>query len=124
MHRLPRIGPVKRTALILLVLAAMLWQSFASARPGSSINVLLDPQHAALHWQGEGHHHHGDAYHLDDSEESASHLALDQSGVSALPAHEAMPLEAPANSALHVGNARAGPWPFLERPLRPPRPRA
>jgi hypothetical protein len=110
--------------MILLVLAAMLWQGFASARPGSSINVLLDAQHAALHWQGEGHHHHegdGDSYHLDDSEESASHLALDQSGVTAFHMPQAASFAALGSGAVLVGEARAGPSPFLDGPLRPPR---
>jgi hypothetical protein len=69
---------IHRAAVLVVMLFAMLWQSMALARVGSSVNVLADPDHAALHWQEEGHHHNEDgSYHLDDSHESAQHLADD-----------------------------------------------
>lgn len=101
----------------------MLWQSVVLARPGSTVNVLADLEHAALHWHEEGHHHHDDgSYHLDDSNESVQHLMADQLSASAAlvaSAHQAFP---PAESAsprgLHEGLLSP---PFLDGLLRPPR---
>jgi len=42
---------MRRVAVLLIVLIAMLWQSVAMARIGSNVNVLVDAEHAALHWQ-------------------------------------------------------------------------
>ena len=42
------------------MLLAMLWQSVALARVGSTVNVLVDLEQAALHWQDKSPHHHHD----------------------------------------------------------------
>ena len=69
---------MRRSAILFFMLFAMLWQSVALARVGSTVNVLADLEHAALHWQEEGHHHHDDgSYHLDDSNDSAQHVLSD-----------------------------------------------
>ncbi len=108
------------------MLFAMLWQSVALARVGSTVNVLADLQHAALHWQEEGHHHHDDgSYHLDDSSESVQHLATDHLGSS--PAITAMTShQFPALGAAVPGGLRdtRAPNPTLDGLLRPPRSRA
>ena len=49
------------------MLLAMLWQSVALARVGSTVNVLVDLEQAALHWQDRtgqdrSHHHHDDGW--------------------------------------------------------------
>jgi hypothetical protein len=51
---------MRRSAVVFVVVFAMLWQSVAMARIGSTVNVLADLQHAALHWQEQSHHHHED----------------------------------------------------------------
>lgn len=105
---------------------AMLWQSVAMGRVGSTVNVLADLEHAALHWQAEGHHHHEDgSYHLDDSNESVQHVVTDHLGVSlemaAPESHDFSILGA----AVHGGvPTRAIPSPPLDGLLRPPRPRS
>lgn len=114
--------PVKRTGILVVMLIAMLWQSLALARAGSTLNAFADAQHAVLHGQQEGHHHHDDgSYHLDDSDESTRHLMADHSPASAL-----LPSATPAVAFLGGGSpgmreARASPHPFLDGPLRPPR---
>jgi hypothetical protein len=115
-----------RSAVLLVMLMSMLWQSVALARVGSTVNALADTQHAALHWQGEDHHHHADgSYHLDDSSESAQHVFSDH--LSAVPA--LLPTAAPgfapvgANAPAELHETRA-PSPILDGLLRPPRPRA
>ena len=69
---------MRRSAVLLVMLFAMLWQSVALARVGLTVDVLADLEHATLHWQEEGHHHHEDgSYHQDDSNESAQHVIMD-----------------------------------------------
>jgi len=112
--------------ILLVVLFAMLWQSLAMARLGSTVNVLADLKHAALHWQGEGHHHQEDgSYQLDDSHESAKHMVTDHLSASlemAVPlAHGFPPLRSTAPGGL---NETPLPNPTPDGQLRPPRSRA
>ncbi|MEQ1683163.1 MAG: hypothetical protein ABL916_05905 [Burkholderiaceae bacterium] len=115
-----------RFAVLLVLLFAMLWQSVALARVGPTVNALADLEHAALHWQEEGHHHHDDgSYHLDDSIESAQHLASDHLSASlamAAPSSHTFPaLGSAAPGGLHETLV---PTPTLDGLLRPPRSRA
>jgi hypothetical protein len=112
-----------RTAVLLVMLFAMLWQSVALARAGSTVNALVDMEHTALHWQEEGHHHHEDgSYHRDDSTESVQHVISDHlSATAALlvsSAHDFPPLGSAAPGGLHQAPV---PDPALEGLLRPPR---
>jgi len=105
------------------MLFAMLWQSVAMARVGSTVNALADLEHAALHWQEEGHHHHEDgSYHLDDSKESLQHLVTDHLNASlalaASSSHDFPSLGSAVPGALREA---AVPEPDIEGPLRPPR---
>lgn len=117
---------MSRAAVILVMLFAMLWQSVALARVGSTISVLADTEHAALHWQEKGHHHHDDGtYHLDDSKASAQHVVCDH-----VTATSALLLAASRNFPPLGSTAPTGPHerfvpdPPLEGLLRPPRSRA
>lgn len=108
------------------MLFAMLWQSMAMARVGSTVNVLANLEHAALHWQGEAHHHHEDgSYNLDDSNESVRHVVTDHLSVSlemAAPASHDFPV---LGSALQADvRTAAFPNPTLDGLLRPPRTRS
>lgn len=114
---------MRRTSVILAVLFAMFWQSMALARPGSTVNVLADLEHAALHWQEEGHHHHDDgSYHLDDSNESVQHVIADHVSASAglvtSVGHGFPSANSVSPRGLHEGLV---PHPFLDGLLRPPR---
>lgn len=105
------------------MLLAMLWQSVALARPGSTVNVLADIEHAALHWQEEGHHHHDDgSFHLDDSQASTFHVLSDNltATTALLPAspHHFPPCASARPGGLHDTPI---PGPFLDGLLRPPR---
>lgn len=117
---------MRRSAILLAVLLAMLWQSVALARPGSTVNVLADLEHAALHWQEEGHHHHPDgSFSLDDSQDSKLHVLADH--VTATTALLSMTSHrfAASGSAPPSGLREARvPDPFLDGLLRPPRPRS
>lgn len=114
---------MRRSAVLLALVLAMLWQSVALARPGSTVNVLSDLAHAALHWQQEGHHHHDDgSFHLDDSPASAFHLLGDHLTVTTalLPAvahHVPRSGSAPPDGLQGV----CVPDPVLDGLLRPPR---
>jgi hypothetical protein len=115
-----------RIVILLALLFALLWQSMALGRPGSSIHVLADREHAALHWNQEGHHHHDDgSVHVDDSQASMLHLLGDPltATTALLPAvsHHFSPIPTERPGGLH--HARV-PDPFLGGLLRPPRPRA
>jgi hypothetical protein len=114
---------MRRSAVIFVMLFAMLWQSVALARPGSTVNVLADLEHAALHWQEEGHHHHDDGtFHLDDSQASTFHVLSDHLTVTTalLPAvsHHFPPSTSSRPGGLHDDRV---PDPFLDGLLRPPR---
>ena len=117
---------MRRSAVLLVMLFAMLWQSVALARVGSTVNALADMEHAALHWQGEGHHHHEDgSYHLDDSTASAQHVLGDHvSAVTALMA--AVSNDAPLQGSTAPGGLHEilAPNPTLDGLLRPPRARS
>jgi hypothetical protein len=112
-----------RSAVLLALVLAMLWQAVALARPGSTVNVLADLAHAALHWQQEAHHHHDDgSFQLDDSPASAFHLLSDHLTATAalLPdvAHHV-----PRGGSVSPGGLQGArtPDPFLDGLLRPPR---
>ena len=107
------------------MLLAMLWQSVALARAGSTVNALADLEHTALHWQEEGHHHHEDgSYHLDDSSESTQHVLSDHLSATVplmvAATHDFPPLGSTAPEGLHKSPV---PDPALEGLLRPPRSR-
>jgi hypothetical protein len=114
---------MRRSAVILVMLLAMLWQSVTLARPGSTVNALTDTEHASLHWQGQSHHHHGDgSYHLDDSSESSQHMLIDNvSAAAALWPGDAQPVApsaTPGPAGVHDSRV---PSPTPQRLLRPPR---
>lgn len=116
-------APMRRSAVLLAMLFAMLWQSVALARPGSTVNVLADLEHAALHWQEEGHHHHDDgSFHLDDSLASTFHILSDHLTVTTalLPASSH---HFPPSASARPGGLQdtSVPDPFLDGLLRPPR---
>ena len=117
---------MSRTPVLFVMLMAMLWQSVALARAGSTVNALADMAHVALHWQEEGHHHHEDGtYHLDDSKESMQHVLGDHVSPSAAllvsASHDFPRLGSAAPGGLHE---RPVPDPTLDGLLRPPRSRA
>jgi hypothetical protein len=117
---------MRRSAILLVMLFAMLWQSVAMARVGSTVNALADLEHATLHWQEEGHHHHEDgSYHQDDSKESVQHVAADHLNaslaLSASSLHDFLPLGSATPDGLHE---RLVPNPALDGLLRPPRSRS
>ena len=117
---------MRRPAVLLVMLLAMLWQPLVMARAGSTVNPLVDLAHATLHWQKVGHHHHEDgSYHQDDSAESVQHMAADQLNASlalpALPLHDVPPVRSAAPDSLRLMRV---PSPTLDGLLRPPRARA
>jgi hypothetical protein len=117
---------MRRTAVLALVLIAMLWQSVALARVGSTISVLSDLEHAVLHWQGHGHHHNDDgSFHPDGSVESLQHALGDHASATVVlppsPSHDFPPS---GSASPRAGHDASAPHPFLDGPLRPPRPRS
>ena len=114
--------PVKRSAVIFLLLLAMGWQALAMAKGGATVNALLDFGHAVLHWDGTAHHHHADgSLTLDASDESTRHLLADHSSGPFLTAQDpATPLPALQLALAACAGQPCGP-PYLDGPLRPPR---
>ena len=102
-----------RSAVLLVMLLALLWQSVALARVGSTVNALADLAHTALHWQAQGHHHHEDgSYHLDESTESTQHVLIGSS------CQDVPPLGSAAPGGRHDTVVCSPP---LDGLLRPPR---
>jgi len=117
---------MRRSSVLLVMLLAMLWQSVALARAGSTVNALADMEHTALHWHEEGHHHHEDgSYHLDDSPESVQHVISDHVSASAAllvsASHDFPSLASALPGGLHKAPV---PDPDPEGLLRPPRSRS
>jgi hypothetical protein len=120
---------MSRLAVLVVLLMAMLWQSVAMARIGSSVNVLADAAHAALHWHAEGHHHHDDGtYHVDhsgdpgDAAEAAQHVLADPvSATTALLMAHAPGFPSSGSSRPVVEPPAARPDHPLDGLLRPPR---
>jgi hypothetical protein len=117
---------MRRSAVLFVMLFAMLWQALAMAHAGAPMSAVADLEHAALHWQEVGHHHHDDgSYHLDDSIASAQHMLTDHSSASVAlvvtVSHDFPPLKAAAPGGLRETIA---PSPTLEGLLRPPRSRS
>lgn len=112
--------------VLFTLLFAMVWQTAALARAGSTVNAMADAQHAALHWQDQSHHHDDDgSYHVDDSQESVQHVLSDHlSLTAALNSASAHALLASATLAPRGLLERLAPAPTLDGLLRPPRPRA
>ncbi len=115
---------MRRLTVLLLMLFALLWQSLAMARIGSTVNFLADLEHAALHWHGAGHVHHDDgSYHPDDSTESVQHVQGDQVSSPTALLLCATDVISPTGSAARSGHFETSrPSPALEGLLRPPRP--
>lgn len=122
MFSLDTLAPMRRSVTLIAMLLAMLWQSAAFARLGMSVEALAELEHAVLHWQDEAHHHHDDgSFHVGESDESARHLMADHVSVPALlPQPPAMLLRL-EDGAPELPGVRAGPHPFIDGPLRPPR---
>lgn len=121
-----------RAAVLVVLMLSMLWQSIALARIGSSVNVLADAAHAALHWHETAHHHHDDgSYHLVDAAapgeaaDAAQHVLTDPVGASTALLMASMP-GFPAAGSLRPLMGPPGAWPehALDGLLRPPRPHA
>ena len=114
---------MRRSAVLLVMLFAMLWHSVAMARIGSTVNVLADLEHATLHWLEEAHHHHEDgSYHQDDSKESVQHMVTDHLNASLALAGATSPDVPSLRSAAPDGmREQCVPSPALGCLFRPPR---
>lgn len=113
---------MKRTSVLILLLLAMLWQSVDLVRAGATPDRLADLQHAMLHWQDEGHHHHDDGgLHLDDSGDAVGHVMADNVNASAMLPHVSPQVPDFDGGDLRVREPRAGPSPYLDGLMRPPR---
>ena len=114
---------MRRFILLAILLISVLHQSVASASHGLGAHSGHDLAHAALHLEGEPHHHEADgSLHQDNSDESLSHLNAE--AASNFPAVAStivfvVPLNAPAAAAAFL--APAPPSATLETPKRPPR---
>ncbi|MBA2721371.1 MAG: hypothetical protein H0U56_00420 [Methylibium sp.] len=114
---------MNRAGIVIALLFAMLWQSIALARAGSTVEAVSDPAHAALHWQDEGHHHHDDgSHHFDDSDDSVQHLFVDHVTAPVALLHAVSTSMAPLGSCAPSPQCVSmAPQPFIDGPLRPPR---
>lgn len=107
--------------IIIIFVAALLWPQASIAQTFAPSH---DPAHPVLHWEGQAHHHHDDGtLQVDDSAESAAHVAADP-----LTANPALPISSSAVSCAAVSQSPPStthppnPAPFLGGLLRPPRP--
>jgi hypothetical protein len=117
---------MRRSYTALLALFAILWQAAQIGHAAGFVGAPGEADHTALHWAGQGHHHHDDgSYHADDSFESAQHLLADfVSGCPALPTAFAHPDASIIANSLHDVDASDEPQACPEVPLEPPRSRS
>ena len=114
---------MSRAGITVILLFAMLWHSVALTRTWALLGAAADFSHFELHWQDEGHHHHdGGANHVDDSTESAQHVASDHVTASdgPLPGVCSTAHRAPSTPP-KPGDEEPGPHPLLDRAFKPPR---
>jgi hypothetical protein len=115
---------VRKRLIVLLLVLLNVWQVASAAglpQFWAAQGEALD--HAAMHWQGEAHHHDSEGHiHADDSEESLQHMMADccfhHFGVIAAPVLVTLePLPQ------HVAQAAQAvpPPPYLDGLRRPPR---
>lgn len=110
------------TALLLLFLS--FWQVASAAGLSAAWldgGTALD--HAAVHWQGEAHHHDDDGgVHADDSQDSIQHMMADCSfhHPAVLQAPAVVALESPPQHVAQTAHALP-PAPYLDGLRRPPR---
>jgi hypothetical protein len=117
------LNAMRRSAVLFVMLFSMLWQAMALAQPTSTVNLLADLEHAAMHWQDEPHHHHDDgSYHRDDSQASKFHVFSDHLSVAIALFSASSQNSLPTASARPCCHRSASvPDPFLDGLLRPPR---
>lgn len=116
---------MRRVFVICWVLLSMLWQATAVAGPMVFAGSEGDGEHALLHWQEAGHHHHGDGdsdLHEDDSVASKQHVLLDDalSSPALYTAQFQLTVDRSDNPLL-IADERPTPSPFVEGLRRPPR---
>lgn len=114
-----------RRLLALFLLFFTLFQAAATSAQGIVFDSGLaqDLAHTVMHWEGTAHHHDDQgAYHQDDSDESAQHILADAAlGATAL-LQAVLPLFSAERMPSPVATiAAAGPPPFLDGLIRPPR---
>lgn len=110
------------TTLLLLFLS--LWQvASAAGLSGAWLEAGSAPDHAAVHWQGEAHHHddHG-GIHADDSQDSIQHMMADCSfhHLAVFQAPSVVALESPTQHVPQTAQSLPPP-PYLDGLRRPPR---
>ena len=111
-----------RLSVILLVLA-LLGQSWVVTAPSWLIAGGSDVTHAALHWNDSGHHHDEDgSVHQDDSADSVRHVVADAGlHAAAWATTAAWSVGRRASSKPAVRDDTFRPPPFIDGPNRPPR---
>ena len=113
---------LKRCVALLLIAVSLFQAASATGLAQACLAQDTELVHLALHWQGEGHHHHEDgSIHTDDSPEAVQHAMADCSMhhpglIVALPlASVDLPSQRVAAPLL-----RQPPSPYLDGLQRPP----
>lgn len=114
---------MRRTAILLLLVISMPFQSVAWAGQGLIGHLADGLAHAVLHLDREAHHHHEDgSVHEEQSEQSQRHLQADVAlGAVALVAGELRLAFGAAHDSALPHTLPEAPPPVLDRPTRPPR---
>jgi hypothetical protein len=114
---------VRKAATVALLVVSLLHHAFVMAGGGLMYHADEGIEHAVMHLQKAGHHHHDDgSLHEEHSDESARHLQSDGALASVAMPGTAAVVMAHAFAELFASredHRRAAP--FLEGPTRPPR---
>ena len=120
---LAKISPMQRSLALVLLMTSFFWQALSVAGQAPLLAPSEEMEHAALHWEQTGHHHHHDgSLKVDDSTESVLHIAAD--GVTSAPPawfDDPFRLETPGSAAPDMADTVSVPQPVLDGPRRPPR---
>lgn len=101
----------------------LVWQAGALAYSGAPSGHQSDATHAGMHLEMQAHHHDADgSLAVDDSAASLLHMIADLGGAVTMLRESPLHLLPTANAAPQSRPGDTVAPPFLEGPLRPPRP--
>jgi hypothetical protein len=115
---------MKRAFAIVTLAVCLVWQAVALAYfGGPGIMVSGDASHAHMHLHMQSHHHDADgAVAFDDSLASYLHMTFDSGTTATMVSLQPLQLLRTADAAPRASPDDTRASPFVEGPLRPPRP--
>jgi len=114
---------MRRILIHVALVFCVVWQTAAFAYFGAPGVARSDSNHERMHLETQSHHHDADgSLAFDDSVASLLHMTADLAGSASMVREMALRLLCTADVAPRATLDDTRPPPYLEGPLRPPRP--